>query len=378
MSKSTTDLSGASDPSLVELRNQISAINHEILVQLNRRAEIGLKVREIKERNAIEMFIPSREQEMLDGLVEANAGPFPDQVIRQLFREIFSASLGLMQAREKETLMVSRRPGDPDALVQVGEVSVGREPVIMAGPCAVEDEDQMDRVAQVLADQGVAFLRGGAFKPRTSPYSFQGLGEVGLRMLKDAGARYGLKTITEVVDTRSVELVARYVDMLQVGARNMMNYELLKAVATTGKPVLLKRSFAATLDEWLRAAEYVALGGNSQIVLCERGIRTFAKETRNTLDISAIPLMKDLCRLPIVVDVSHAAGRRDILAALARASLAAGAHGVMVEVHPSPHLARSDAQQQLDLDQFAALLDALRPDLMPHARPRAARQLADS
>lgn len=377
MSTSTSDVSGPTSPSLADLRNQITAINHEILVLLNRRANIGLQVREVKERNAIEMFIPSREQEMLDGLVDANAGPFPDEVIRDLFREIFRASLGLMQAKKKETLMVSRRSGDPDAPVAVGDVLVGRDPVIIAGPCAVEDEDQMERVAKALAGHGVSFLRGGAFKPRTSPYSFQGLGEVGLRMLRDAGARHGLKTVTEVVDTRSVELVARYADMLQVGARNMMNYELLKAVATTGKPVLLKRSFAATLEEWLRAAEYIALGGNEQIVLCERGIRTFTRETRNTLDISAIPLMKELCRLPIVVDVSHAAGRRDILPALARASLAAGAHGVMVEVHPTPHLARSDSQQQLDLDQFAALLGALRPDLLPAQRPRAAHRSAD-
>jgi 3-deoxy-7-phosphoheptulonate synthase/chorismate mutase len=314
------------------------------------------------------MFIPSREQEMLDSLVEANAGPFPDEVVRELFREIFRASLGLMQAKKKETLMVARRPGTADAVVPVGDVLVGRYPVIIAGPCAVEDEEQMERVASALARHGVAFLRGGAFKPRTSPYSFQGLGEAGLRMLRDAGARHGLKTVTEVVDTRSVELVARYADVLQVGARNMMNYELLKAVATTGMPVLLKRSFAATLDEWLRAAEYVALGGNERIILCERGIRTFSRETRNTLDISAIPLMKELCRLPVVVDVSHAAGRRDILPALARASLAAGAHGVMVEVHPAPHLARSDAEQQLDLDQFADFLEALGPDLLcPHS-----------
>lgn len=377
MPQTTTDQTKSGETSLAELRHQLTAINHEILVLLNRRAEIGLQVREIKERNAIEMFIPSREQEMLDGLVEANAGPFPDDVVRDLFREIFRASLALMQTRKKDTLMVARRPGDPDAVVAVDDVLVGREPVIIAGPCAVEDEAQMERVAEALARHGVAFLRGGAFKPRTSPYSFQGLGEAGLRLLRDAGARHGLKTVTEVVDTRSVELVARYADVLQIGARNMMNYELLKAVATTGKPVLLKRSFAATLDEWLRAAEYIALGGNERIILCERGIRTFARETRNTLDISAIPLMKELCRLPIVVDVSHAAGRRDILPALSRAALAAGAHGVMVEVHPTPHLARSDAQQQLDLDQFAALLAALQPDLLPATRPLAARRSLD-
>jgi 3-deoxy-7-phosphoheptulonate synthase/chorismate mutase len=359
---------------LNDLRQQISAINHEILVLLNRRAELAQQVRSYKERNAMEMFIPSREQEMLDSLVEANGGPFPDEVIRDLFREIFRASLGLMQAQKKDTLVVARRSGDPDTLVEVDDVVVGREPMLIAGPCAVEDELQMERVSERLASLGVRFLRGGAFKPRTSPYSFQGLGEAGLRLLREAGRRHGLKTVTEVVDTRSVELVARYADVLQIGCRNMMNYELLKAVATTGKPVLLKRGFAATLDEWLRAAEYIALGGNERIILCERGIRTFTKETRNTLDISAVPLMRELCRLPLVVDVSHAAGRRDILPHLSRAALAAGAHGVMIEVHPTPHLARSDAQQQLDLDQFERLLDALRPELLPASRSAAARQ----
>ncbi|MDY0003658.1 MAG: bifunctional 3-deoxy-7-phosphoheptulonate synthase/chorismate mutase [Polyangia bacterium] len=377
MAQSNSETASAKHPTLGELRHQITAINHEILVLLNRRAEIGLKVSEYKERNAIELFIPSREQEMLDGLVEANAGPFPDEVVRELFREIFRASLGLMQARKKETLRLTRRPGSADAVVEVGDVLVGRHPVVIAGPCSVEDPEQMERVAAFLARQGVQLLRGGAFKPRTSPYSFQGLGEPGLRILKDAGARHGLKTVTEVVDTRSVELVARYADVLQVGARNMMNYELLKAVATTGKPVLLKRSFAATLDEWLRAAEYLALGGNERIILCERGIRTFSRETRCTLDISAIPLMKELCRLPIVVDVSHAAGRRDILPALARASLAAGAHGIMVEVHPTPHLARSDSEQQLDLEQFAALMDGLRPEFLGAQSPAAAANLED-
>jgi 3-deoxy-7-phosphoheptulonate synthase/chorismate mutase len=227
----------------------------------------------------------------------------------------------------------------------------------------VEDAEQMEIVAAGLARLGVGFLRGGAFKPRTSPYAFQGLGETGLRILAEAGKRHGLATVTEVVDTRTLDLVARYADVLQIGSRNMANYELLKAVAVSGKPVLLKRGFSATLDELLQAAEYLVDGGNDQVILCERGIRTFSRETRATLDISAIPLLREMCRLPVVVDVSHAAGRRDILPSLARASLAAGAHGVMVEVHPNPVLARSDAQQQLDLQQFERLLDALRPEL---------------
>jgi 3-deoxy-7-phosphoheptulonate synthase/chorismate mutase len=308
---------------------------------------------------------------MLDALVEANPGPFSAATVRSLFREIFRASLRLMEDQETSELRVSRRSGRPDVVVHVGDRTIGRDPVIIAGPCAVEDEEQLDQVGRRLHELGVGFLRGGAFKPRTSPYAFQGLGEVGLRLLAEAGRRYDLVTVTEVVDTRTVELVARYADVLQIGARNMMNYELLKAVATTGKPILLKRGFAATLDELLHSAEYLSHGGNERVVLCERGVRTFVRETRNTLDISAIPLLRDLSRLPVIVDVSHAAGRRDILPALTRAALAAGAHGVMLEVHPNPPLARSDAQQQLDLDQFAALYASVQGELGV-ARPQPA------
>jgi 3-deoxy-7-phosphoheptulonate synthase/chorismate mutase len=349
--------------SLAELRQEIGAINHELLALLSRRAVLAEQVREFKQRHGLDMFSPSREQEMLDSLLEANPGPLPDELVRHLFREIFRASLSLMEHGEERSLRVTRRSGLPDVVVRVGDRLIGREPVIIAGPCAVEDAEQMEIVAAGLARLGVGFLRGGAFKPRTSPYAFQGLGETGLRILAEAGKRHGLATVTEVVDTRTLDLVARYADVLQIGSRNMANYELLKAVAVSGKPVLLKRGFSATLDELLQAAEYLVDGGNDQVILCERGIRTFSRETRATLDISAIPLLREMCRLPVVVDVSHAAGRRDILPSLARASLAAGAHGVMVEVHPNPVLARSDAQQQLDLQQFERLLDALRPEL---------------
>lgn len=362
--------------SLADLRRRINAVNHDILELLNKRAGIVQEVVEYKERNAIEIFIPTREQEMLDGLVEANPGPFSDDMIRHLFREIFRVSLRHMEKDKKQSLQVTRRPGAPTDVIPVGDREVGRDPIIIAGPCAVESEEQMERVASRLAELGVTFLRGGAFKPRTSPYSFQGLGEEGLLLLEAAGKRHGLMTVTEVVDTRTVDLVAKHADMLQIGSRNQLNYELLKAVATTGKPILLKRGFAATLDELMRSAEYIVAGGNENVILCERGIRTFARETRNTLDITAIPLLGELCRLPVIVDISHAAGRRDILPSLARASLAAGANGIMVEVHPNPGLARSDAQQQLDLDQFERLLSGLTPDLLS-LTPRVAEQSAE-
>jgi len=254
-------------------------------------------------------------------------------------------------------LKISRLRKKTDLVIPVGAHRVGQEPIIIAGPCSVEDEEQMEQVASFLAGSGVNFLRGGAFKPRSSPYSFQGLGERGLEILAAAARRHDMVTVSEVLDPRHVDLVARHVDVLQVGARNMYNYELLREVGVCGKPVLLKRGLSATLDELLWAAEYIIAEDNDQIILCERGIRTFEAQTRFTLDIAAVPLLRQHTYLPVVVDVSHAAGRRDILASLARAALAAGANGLMVEVHPHPNRARSDGQQQLDLPGFSRFLE---------------------
>ncbi|RME29542.1 MAG: 3-deoxy-7-phosphoheptulonate synthase, partial [Deltaproteobacteria bacterium] len=243
-----------------------------------------------------------------------------------------------------------------------------------AGPCAVESRSQMEMVAEGLARLGVHVLRAGCFKPRTSPYSFQGMGEPGLKLLAEVAPRFGMVTVTEVVDTRHVELVAGYADMLQVGTRNMSNFALLKEVGASGKPVLLKRGMAATVGEFLLAAEYVWSQGNHRIILCERGIRTFENETRNTLDVSAIAVLKRKSHLPVIADVSHAAGRKDILPELACAALAAGADGIMVEVHPFPAVARSDGQQQLDLDEFGAMLEKIRGlGLLPREGRTAAR-----
>ncbi|MBL6974253.1 MAG: bifunctional 3-deoxy-7-phosphoheptulonate synthase/chorismate mutase [Deltaproteobacteria bacterium] len=353
---------------LAALRDEITDFNLRILDLLNRRAGVVRQVREFKERHAMDMFSPSREKEMLDILVEANRGPFDDSAVRHLFREVFRTSLGMMESPGEKRLVVSRGAGCPDVVVRVGDREVGRAPIIIAGPCSVEDREQMDMVGGALSRLGVGFLRGGAFKPRTSPYSFQGLGEEGVLMLEEVGRRHGMATVSEVVDTRTVSLMAEHVDLLQVGSRNMANYELLKEVAGTGKPVLLKRGFAATLNEFMRAAEYLASAGNENLILCERGIRSFERETRFTLDLSAVPLLKSMCRLPVIVDVSHAAGRRDVIPALARAALAAGAHGVMIEVHPNPVLARSDSQQQLDLEQFEAFLDSVETFLKPSSQ----------
>ncbi len=228
-------------------------------------------------------------------------------------------------------------------------------PIYIAGPCAVESEEQLERAAARLSELGVGFFRAGAFKPRTSPYAFQGLGEEGLRILSGACRRHGLAAVTEATSASNLELVARYADVIQIGARNMYNYDLLRAAGQAGRPVLLKRGLSATLEEWLGAAEYIALAGCDSIVLCERGIRTFSRETRGTLDLSIVPLALAATRLPVIVDVSHAAGRRDILAPMAAAAFACGAHAVMIEVHPEPDRALSDAEQQIDFEDFAVL-----------------------
>jgi 3-deoxy-7-phosphoheptulonate synthase len=248
-----------------------------------------------------------------------------------------------------------------DTVIRVGEVAIGgREVVVMAGPCAVESEKQLDIIAGSVSRYGARILRGGAFKPRTSPYSFQGLGEEGLQHLRTVADRHGLLVVTEVMDTAQIPLVAGYADILQVGARNMQNFNLLKELGRTRKPVLLKRGLSATIQEWLLSAEYVMAGGNHDVMLCERGIRTFENYTRNTMDISAIPIIKKISHLPILADPSHGTGLRDKVIPMARAAVAAGADGIMVEVHHEPELALSDGPQSIYPEQFAELMTQLR------------------
>lgn len=257
--------------------------------------------------------------------------------------------------------LVSRTHRPEDSIVRLGELEIGgdRPPVFMAGPCAVESEEQIHRIAERVAAAGVPVLRGGAFKPRSSPYSFQGLGEEGLVWLSTAAREHGLKVVTELMDFADVDLVAAHADLIQVGSRNMMNYALLKKLAPLGKAILLKRGMYARIDEFLMAAEYLYAGGTTDIVLCERGVRTFDVATRNTLDVAAVPILQGLTHLPIVVDPSHAAGRRDIVPALARAAVAAGAHGLLVEVAERPDACLCDGEQALSLDAFDALIGDL-------------------
>jgi chorismate mutase / prephenate dehydratase len=250
----------------------------------------------------------------------------------------------------------SREHRAEDTVIEIGSmVFGGPAPVLIAGPCSVESADQIHQSARAVREAGGHMLRGGCFKPRTSPYDFQGLGFEGLSLLHEAGRAYGLPVITEVLHPADVEAVAREADVLQIGARNMQNFELLKAAGKANVPVLLKRGMMASVDEWLAAAEYILANGNSRVILCERGIRTFETATRNTLDLSAVPVLRERTHLPVIVDPSHAAGARRWIAPLAKAALAAGAHGVMIEIHPDPENASSDGPQSLDLDDFATL-----------------------
>jgi 3-deoxy-7-phosphoheptulonate synthase len=264
--------------------------------------------------------------------------------------------------RVSEPFKLASRAFHPEnTVITVGQVTIGaNEVVVMAGPCAVESRDQVLETAHAVSEAGAKVLRGGAFKPRTSPYAFQGLGEEGLVYLREAADRYGLLVVTEVMDREQVPLVSQYADILQVGARNMQNYALLRELGGIRKPVLLKRGFAATVKELLMAAEYIMAGGNFEVILCERGIRTFEDSVRNTLDISAIPVVHSLSHLPIIVDPSHGTGRRDKVAPMARAAVAAGADGLLIEVHPRPEEAKSDGFQSLYPNQFASLMEELR------------------
>lgn len=257
--------------------------------------------------------------------------------------------------------LASRKHQAQDSRVKVGSVEFGSDQtVIIGGPCAVESEEQTLRIAKAVKAAGGQILRGGAFKPRTSPYSFQGMGVEGLKILKTARQETGLPVVTEALDIRGLESVYQYADLIQIGARNMQNFALLQEVGRLDKPVLLKRSMSGTIDEWLMAAEYILEQGNSQVILCERGIRSFDHHSRNMLDLTAVPTVKDLSHLPVIVDPSHGTGRRDRVAPMSKASIAAGAHGVMIDVHDRPEEALCDGAQALLPQDFARLVQELR------------------
>ncbi|MBX3249013.1 MAG: bifunctional 3-deoxy-7-phosphoheptulonate synthase/chorismate mutase [Myxococcales bacterium] len=345
---------------LISLRTDVERLSLDILRLLNHRIRAVREIGTLKIADGMPLRDREREEALLRRLSADNEGPLDEPAMRDVFHRILEAGVRLVRSGRPDGLRVEadelRRP-----LRAGGHTLDGL--AYVAGPCAIESEAQLDATAARLAALGVRFLRGGTFKPRTSPYSFQGLGAPAVRMLRDAGERHGLATITEVTSPTQVELVAEHVDVLQVGARNMYNYELLRELGRAGRPVLLKRGLSATIEEWLLAAEHLSVSGAEQIVLCERGIRGFDRETRFSLDLSSVPVLAQRTGLPVMVDVSHAAGRRDILLPLTRAAFAVGACAVMLEVHPDPDSALSDAEQQLSFDAFEALVRAVPRDL---------------
>ncbi|MDG0844546.1 bifunctional 3-deoxy-7-phosphoheptulonate synthase/chorismate mutase [Staphylococcus equorum] len=348
---------------LQEFRSEIVDINEEILNLLSKRGKIAQKIGEEKRKQGTAVYDPQREKEMINKLLDKNEGPFNDNVIKQLFKEIFKASTDLQKSENEKHLYVSRKLKPEDTIVQFdngGIIGSGNKSFVF-GPCSVESQEQVDAVAANLQARGEKFIRGGAFKPRTSPYDFQGLGVEGLKILKNTKDKYGLNVVSEIVSPADFEVADDYLDVFQIGARNMQNFELLKEAGRSNKPVLLKRGLSATIEEFIFAAEYIASQGNENIILCERGIRTYEKATRNTLDISAVPILKQGTHLPVMVDVTHSTGRKDIMLPTAKAGLAVGADGIMAEVHPDPSVALSDSGQQMDFDEFENFYNEIKP-----------------
>lgn len=343
---------------IAALRKKIDLINLELLELLNNRAEIAHQIGRIQTGMGSQVYDPKRELEMLQALSEANEGPLDDSTMKDLFKRVFQASMQTGITKEKPKFLSSRASRN-DTVVTIDDIPVGgkNSPVLIAGPCALESEEQVFVTAERVASRGVRLFRGGAFKPRTNPYSFQGHGLEALKWARAACDQYNLKFVAEIMDPRDIDICLQYVDVLQIGARNSQNFPLLKEVGRSNRPVLLKRGLSGTIEEWIMGAEYVMSEGNPNVILCERGIRTYENYTRNTLDVSAVALAKLETHLPVVVDATHSGGRRDLLVPLTKAGLAVGADGIMVEVHPHPAVALSDQKQQMDFDQFDDYLE---------------------
>lgn len=345
---------------LEQLRKEVDGLNVKILDLINERTSLVKQIGKVKEKQGVNRYDPMREREMLNFLKEYNEGPLPNGILDEIFKGIFMSALEIQKDEEKNALLVSRKRKPEDTIVNVNGTKIGDgSQTFVFGPCAVESYEQVKAVAQSIKAKGLTMIRGGAYKPRTSPYDFQGLGLEGLKILRRVADEEGLQVVTEIVTPGHLEEALDYVDVVQIGARNMQNFELLKEAGMINKPVLLKRGMSATIDEFVKAAEYIIAKGNDQIILCERGIRTYERATRNTLDISAVPILKQETHLPVMVDVTHSTGRKDLLLPTAKAAIAVGADGVMAEVHPDPAVALSDAQQQMDIGEFDAFYEEI-------------------
>ncbi|GIO28834.1 bifunctional 3-deoxy-7-phosphoheptulonate synthase/chorismate mutase [Ornithinibacillus bavariensis] len=345
---------------LDQLRERLDDVNLQLLELVNLRAAIVKQIGQIKNKQGMNRFDPVRERQMLDQLIKFNNGPFENSTIEHIFKEIFKAGLELIEDDDRKELLVSRKRKPENTVIDINGELIGEGKVhFVMGPCAVETYEQVKEVAQAVKSKGIKLFRGGAFKPRTSPYDFQGLGIEGLQILRQVANEFDLAVVSEIVNPAHIEEALEYVDVIQIGARNMQNFELLKAAGEVNKPVLLKRGLSATISEFINAAEYIISRGNGNIILCERGIRTYETATRNTLDISAVPILKKETHLPVMVDVTHSTGRRDLLIPTARAAIAIGADGVMAEVHPDPAVALSDSLQQMDIPTFNHFIDEM-------------------
>ncbi len=349
-----------------EIRGEIDGINLQLLDLLNKRATLASEIGRITASLNTQFYDPQREAFMLQELEQANNGPFSNETIKALFREIFRATLALEEKQARQKLLVQRKENTDRTVITMPDgTEIGNgEFKVIAGSCAIESYEQMDEVGAALAERGVKFMRGMAYKPRTSPYEFQGMGEPGLKIARQVANKYGMYVVSEIMDQSQIPMMSEYVDVFWVGARNYQNSFLLRALGQVKQPVILKNGLAATLEEFLYAAEYIVSSGNPNVILIARGIRTYEKWTRNTLDIGAVALLKLESHLPVVVDISHSAGRRDIAIPIAKAAKAVGADGLMVEVHPNPPVAMSDAKQQLSIPEFHALMDELQEHAM--------------
>lgn len=349
-----------SNAELETLRAELDKVNLKLLELINKRGEIVQEIGKVKEKQGVNRFDPVRERHMLNLLLENNNGPFENSTIQHIFKEIFKAGLEMQEDDHRKALLVSRKKKSEDTVIDIKGEKIGDGNVhFVMGPCSVESYEQTKAVAEAIKKHGLKLLRGGAYKPRTSPYDFQGLGLEGLKILKQIADEYDLAVISEIVTPSDLEAAVEYLDVIQIGARNMQNFELLKAAGEIDKPIFLKRGLSATISEFVNAAEYIYSRGNGNIILCERGIRTYETATRNTLDITAVPILKQETHLPVMVDVTHSTGRRDLLLPAAKAAIAIGADGVMAEVHPDPAVALSDSAQQMDIPTFDKFINEL-------------------
>ena len=341
------------------LRDRIDEIDKQLLDLLNTRAGISIKIRNIKRALGLSEYTPARENEVFASVESRNRGPLSDQKVNSIFQTIIRESSSVVSQVDLSEENISKHNE-----LSIGDITIGSsQKVLMCGPCSVESKEQIELCAQFLSKLKIPIMRGGAFKPRTSPYDFQGMGEKGLRLLSEAAHRHNLLTVSEIMDAQDISLFADQVDIMQIGARNMHNYSLIQKVARTGKPILLKRGFMSTIEEFLLAAEYILKEGNTKVILCERGIRTFEKMTRFTLDLSCVALVKRMTNFPIISDLSHSLGRKDIISPMALAALACGSDGLMIEVHPNPIKAKSDSNQSLSFSEMEQLMKDIEPFL---------------